>query len=124
MKDTYRRNAGIKLFLSWVLLISCLSLLSRSQESNSPARLQQMLSDVLNFEAMPNGNMPAGWDGGPAGTIFSDSSVVHSGKRSARIERSAESSGEFSTITKCLPIEFSGTTLEFTGYLRTQEVGN
>ena len=122
MKDTFRFNAGIQLFVSCVLLVFSLSLGLRSQEPNSPATLRQMLSDVLNFEAAPNDNMPAGWGGGPAGTIFSDDTVVHSGKRSARIERTAESGGEFSTITKCLPIDFSGTTLEFTGYLRTQEV--
>ena len=47
------------------------------------------LESVLDFEATPRGNQPGGWGGGPAGTIFADETVVHGGKRSARLERTA-----------------------------------
>jgi len=49
-----------------------------------------------------------GWGGGPAGTIFFDSSVVHGGRVAARLDRDANSPEEFTSITRRLPIEFGG----------------
>ena len=68
--------------------------------------------------------MPGGWGGGPAGTIFVDDEVVHGGRWSARIERRLESLSNFSTITQSLPIDFSGTTIELRGFLRTKDVSD
>jgi C-terminal processing protease CtpA/Prc len=80
------------------------------------------LESVLDFEANPRGNQPGGWGGGPAGTIFVDEAVVHGGKRSARLERTADSSGALTSLTKALPMSFTGTTIELRGFLRTQDV--
>ena len=66
--------------------------------------------------------MPGGWGGGPSGTIFADDKVVHGGKGSARLERNAESTSDFSTITKSIPIDFAGAEIELRGYLRTEDV--
>jgi C-terminal processing protease CtpA/Prc len=64
--------------------------------------------------------MPGGWRGGPPGTIFTEDKVVHGGKRSVRLERQIGSPNTFSTITKSIPINFSGTTLELRGFLGTE----
>jgi len=77
---------------------------------------------LLGFEGPPNGNVPGGWGGGPEGTIFADDKVVHGGHRSARLERNAESPLEFSTITKSIPMDFTGSTITLRGYLRTEDV--
>jgi hypothetical protein len=74
----------------------------------------------LSFEASPKGDMPGGWRGGPPGTIFVDAEVVHGGRLSVRIERGAASPNDFSTITKSIPLDFSGATIELRGYLRTE----
>ena len=68
--------------------------------------------------------MPGGWQGGPPGTIFADDKVVHGGHWSARIERHAESPNGFSTITKSIPIDFSGTSMELRGFVRTEDVSD
>jgi hypothetical protein len=81
-------------------------------------------SRILTFEAAPVNGTPAGWSGGPPGTIFLDTKVVHGGHGAARIERNATSLENFSTITASIPVDFSGGTLELRGFLRTEDVSN
>jgi hypothetical protein len=38
-----------------------------------------------------------------AGTIFADGEIVHGGRWSVRLERSAASAQAFSTLTKAIP---------------------
>lgn len=90
----------------------------RSTNSNSA------LSASLAFEEAPVGDMPGGWHGGPAGTIVVDDKVVHGGRWSARIERRPNSPNQGSEITKSIPIDFSGTTIELRGFLCTEDVDN
>jgi C-terminal processing protease CtpA/Prc len=80
------------------------------------------LTPMLGFELRPHGTMPGGWTGGPADTIFVDDQVVHSGRWSVRIERKTESRKNYSTLTKIIPIEFAGETIELRGYLQTEDV--
>jgi hypothetical protein len=80
------------------------------------------LTKALSFEAEPNGDMPAGWGGGPPGTVFADDKVVHGGRWSARIQRHPGSPSDFSTITNAIEMEFAGTSIELRGFLRTEEV--
>jgi C-terminal processing protease CtpA/Prc len=79
---------------------------------------------ILAFEEPSANETPAGWGGGPPGTIFPDTQVVHGGHGAARIERRATSSGNFSTITTSLPMDFSGGTVELRGFLRTEDVSD
>src|SRR5215469_13187779 len=79
------------------------------------------LALLLNFEAPALGER-GGWSGGPPGTLFIDDTVVHGGKHSGRIDRDESSSGEFSTFTKSLPIEFTGKSLQMRGWLRLENV--
>jgi len=85
------------------------------------------LAQVLNFEATPEGHLPAGWSGGPPQTgpletIWIDNKVVHGGIHSVRLERTANSANEFSTVTKRIPLGLSGKQLELRGFLLTETV--
>jgi hypothetical protein len=78
--------------------------------------------NVFTFDEESPGKMPAGWGGGPANTISVDDSVAHSGKNSVRMVRDAESAGSFSTISRKIPLTYSGESLELRGFLRTETV--
>ena len=80
------------------------------------------LDTQLSFETDHTGNRPRGWGGGPPGTISVDSQTVHGGRWSARLERTATSPDGFSTMTKALPVDFAGTTVEWRGFLRSDTV--
>jgi hypothetical protein len=82
----------------------------------APASAQAGAADTtLRFDARD-------WGGGPPGTIYFDSSVVHGGRVAARLERSANSPHGFTSITKRLPVEFAGRSIELRGFLRTESV--
>jgi C-terminal processing protease CtpA/Prc len=80
------------------------------------------LDPILSFEGSTAGGVAAGWGGGPAGTLFADDEIVHGGSWAGRIERTAESPGEFSALTTMIPMDFAGTTIELRGFLRTEGV--
>lgn len=80
------------------------------------------LAAELTFEAPHTGSIPRGWGGGPPETIFLDERIVHGGRWSARLERSANSPQSFSTITKALTMDFAGSSIEWRGFLRTEDV--
>src|SRR5215813_1436223 len=69
---------------------------------------QTNLTKILGFENEPDGDKPGGWFANPPGTVFNDETIIHSGKWSVRIERNAQSSGEFSVIGRSISWEFSG----------------
>jgi C-terminal processing protease CtpA/Prc len=100
----------------FVIALACsmLPLLCQTQEAE--------LAEILNFETEHTGGSPRGWGGGPGGTIFVDGNVVHSGRWSARIERRPDSPNTFSTITKAIPMDFVGKSIELRGFLRTEDV--
>src|SRR5579872_4016502 len=66
--------------------------------------------------------MPGGWTGNPTETIFVDSEIVHGGRASVRINRNADSAGNFTAISKVFDIDIYGKTLELRGFLRTKDV--
>ncbi|HKR22829.1 MAG TPA: hypothetical protein VJS17_09555, partial [Pyrinomonadaceae bacterium] len=66
---------------------------------------QPSLTKILGFENEHTGDKPGGWSANPPGTVFIDDKIVHGGKWSVRIERSAESSGQFSAISRSVPWE-------------------
>ena len=111
------------LMLAGILLGTLLSGICRSQETSAiNSRSQSALEPALGFEVPLEGGKPQGWGGGPEGTLFLDDKAVHGGKSSARIERNASSPNNFSTFTKSLPIDFTGSSLELRGFLRTEDV--
>jgi hypothetical protein len=80
------------------------------------------LARILSFETEHPNGFPGGWGGGPRETISVDDKVVHGGKWSVRLRRKEGESGDFSTITKGFPVDFTGSTLVLRGFLRTEDV--
>jgi C-terminal processing protease CtpA/Prc len=83
---------------------------------------QKGLTKILGFENEQSGDKPGGWFANPPGTIFNDGKIIHSGQWSVRIERNAQSPGDFSVIGRSIPWEFSGKSIEIRGFLRTEDV--
>jgi len=106
-------------------LCTAIALVLQAQDTKPEKSAHRLnLEAALSFEAPPQGEMPGGWSGGPPGTISVDDKVVHEGRYSARIERHPDSPSNFSTVTNSIPIEFSGTTIELRGFLRTEGVSD
>jgi hypothetical protein len=80
------------------------------------------VADILGFEVQGSGGLPAGWIGGPAGTVSIEGDMVRSGSRAVVLDRSAHQSGSFSTISAAIPIDFTGERIELRGFLRTKNV--
>lgn len=80
------------------------------------------LASILNFEVAQPGVYPAGWSGGPRETNFVEREIVHSGRAAARIERSPSSEGAFSSLTRSVPMDFTGHRVELRGWIRTEGV--
>ncbi len=99
------------------LSIALLPLFCRAQPVKRAA-----LEPILSFEAEHKGNSLGGWGGGPPVTISVDDKVFHGGKWAARLERNASSEGTYSIISISLPIDFSGTSIELRGFLKTEDV--
>ena len=89
----------------------------RSQMSD-----RSTLDRSLGFEDQQGGDFPVGWAGRPAGTISLDNKIVHSGKWAARLVRNPAGPDGFTRIFKVIPVDFSGMTIEYRGFLRTEDV--
>ena len=119
-------NRFVALCLAWLCISAPALFLGRpaaAADDTKPAKAPDHpgLAEILSFETPQTNTSPAGWGGGPEGTIFVDDKVVHGGHWSARIER-GDSSQQFSSLTKSLPVDFSGRRVELRGYLRTEKV--
>jgi len=102
-----------------------LALLFATLTLSAPAQAPQSLNSlapILSFEAPQPVDMPRGWGGGPAGTIFVDNKIVHGGQWSARLELDAASSDGASRLIAYIPADFAGSRIEWRGYLKTQDV--
>ena len=104
----------------FLLALTCAATLVQVQAQN--AKLATDLPAILNFETEHAGTMPRGWGGGPPETIFVDHDVVHGGRSSARLDRNSRSPEMFSTITNSVPVDFGGKTIEWRGFVRTEDV--
>ena len=103
----------------------CITLTGSGRAQNQSASAGPELDSTLTFEATQNGTMPAGWGGGPPGTVFVDGDVVHGGRWAARLERAPDLGGQpFSTLTRSIPVDFAGTTIEWRGFLRSENVSD
>jgi len=108
-------------FPAFALAISLLS----AFPSSSQAREDK--SKVLTFEAAGTTSPLSEWKGVPQGgpgTLFLDSMVVHEGRYSGRIERTAQSPLEFSAFALPIPIDFTGDTLELRGWMKYEGVAD
>lgn len=94
-----------------------LSVSTLAQDAASDADVQR----VLGFEDQTSATL-SGWYTNPPGTVSADDHVAHSGHWSVRLQGDAQSVGAFSVITRVLPVDFQGTTVELRGFLRLQGV--
>lgn len=104
-----------RLVLAAVFLAACVQALAQSNVTR--ANVQQ----GLGFEDQ-TGAVLTGWYSNPPGTVSADNSVSHTGRWSARLQRDAKSAGTFSVLTRLLPVDFKGGTVELRGYLRLKDV--
>jgi C-terminal processing protease CtpA/Prc len=85
----------------------------------------QNIATIFGFENNSSaGVFPTGWSSNTEVGIVTDNQFVHSGKFSTRIDRTASSTPSFSTITQHLPIDFAGTTIQWRGWIKMQDVGD
>src|ERR1044072_655515 len=105
----------------FALMLAAASSCSAQTPPTTPTD-QTSLTKILGFENEHSGDKPGGWFANPPGTVFMDDKIVHGGQWSVRIERNAQSAGEFSVIGRPISWEFSGKTIELRGYLRTEDV--
>jgi hypothetical protein len=82
------------------------------------------LAAVLNSETDHPRGRPGGWFMAPPECAFADEKIVHGGRWSARIERPAGSSGNFSGISKNLPLAVQGQQITLRAFVRTDSVTN
>jgi hypothetical protein len=86
-----------------------------------PAVSRADVQKSLGFEDQTSSAL-TGWWAYPPGSGTADNGVAHTGKWSVRLARDAKSDGSFSVITRKLPVDFQGGTVELRGYLRLQDV--
>lgn len=91
-------------------------LLAQNPSGQTSPRLT--VQDSLSFTS----DSLEGWYSSPGANPHVDSDVHHSGPASVRLDRDSASTSDFSAISKALPIDFSGGTVEFRGFLRTKDV--
>jgi hypothetical protein len=102
------------------LLCAALTLSGHAQNQN--ASVGPQLESTLTFEGTHTGASPSGWGGGPPGTVFVDGDVVHSGRWAGRLERTATSPQAASALANSVAVDFGGTTIEWRGFLRSENV--
>jgi C-terminal processing protease CtpA/Prc len=100
--------------------VAGLALLLSKPDARAQLSERATLEASLGFEDQQGGDHPIGWRPNPPETIWLDSKVVHSGKWAVRLARDAGSS--FSAMFKAIPVDFAGTTIEYRGFLRTEDV--
>jgi len=102
-----------RLFVIAAVLISAVT--GGAQDTSSLPR-------ILSFEVDHPAGVPGGWNVSPPGSAQADEKIVRGGRWSARIERAAGSAGEFSGISKVLPLDVAGKTIVLRAFLRTEDV--
>jgi C-terminal processing protease CtpA/Prc len=79
-------------------------------------------TDDIGFGPAGSDGVPAGWGGGPPGTLAVDEQVRHGAHRSVRIARDATSPDAFSALRTMTALQVAGATIELRGFLKTQDV--
>lgn len=104
-----------------ILVLLVFALACHAQQPTTPTD-QPALTKILAFENERGGDLPRGWFGNPPGTVFTDDKIIHGGQSSIRIERNAQSNGQFSVLGRMVVWEFPGKTIEMRGFVRTEDV--
>src|SRR5579872_3899927 len=81
------------------------------------------LTELLTFEKQPSLG-PGAWFAYPPKDASIDDKIYHAGGHSIRIERQADSDGQFSGVNYALPVDFGGTTIVLKGFVRMENVSD
>ena len=101
------------------MAVLSLSVSSLAQDAATNTNVQR----TLGFEDQTSTKL-SGWYAYPPGTVSADDHVAHSGHWSVRLTRDVSSAGTFSVITRTLPANFRGSTIELRGFLRLEDVSD
>jgi len=99
--------------------------LALAWSGHSQIYTRQNIATIFGFENNGHaGDLPAGWDSSISVgvSIVTDNQFVHSGNYSARISRTDSSKPSSSTMSLVLPIDFAGTTIQWRGWIKMQNV--
>ncbi len=90
----------------------------------APSQPSPRLTVQESLEFAPEGDTtaPSGWFINPRATVHVDNQVVHAGRWSVRFDRNSSSEGDFSVISRSIPVDFAGGEVELHGFLRTKDV--
>jgi hypothetical protein len=101
-----------------VIALAVVILVSASHLAQVPADL----TAILTFETTQAGGVLTGWSTSPANSAVADGTIVRTGFWSARLERTDKSGGDFSGLSKNIPLDVAGKTIALRGFLRTEGV--
>src|SRR5438105_15844926 len=103
-------------FLFWMALVA---------PAYAQTYTRQNIATILGFENNSQaGVFPTGWNGNARAGIVADDQLVRSGKYSTRIDRTASSPPSLSGIAQSIPVDFSGKTIFWRGWIKRQNVGD
>jgi hypothetical protein len=100
-----------------LLSVAALLIASASARPQDPP-----LAAVLTFETTHAGGVLAGWSTSPANSAVADDAIKRTGFWSARLERTDTSEGDFSGLSKNIPLDVAGKTIRLRGFLKTENV--
>ena len=81
------------------------------------------LAEILTFEKQPSIG-PGAWYAYPPNDASIDDKIFHGGGHSVKVERQADSAGQFSGVNYSLPVDFGGTTIVLKGFVRMEDVSD
>lgn len=103
-------------------LVTLLIAVALAPVASPQALSRQNIANILGFENSTPDTFPAGWGTNAPDHIRADGAVAHSGRMSARIERTASSQPDFSTISAVIPADFTAQTIELRAWLKLEDV--
>lgn len=109
------------LCLPLCLSLACLLGFSAEAGFGEAASSFATVQQELGFEQQ-TGAALKDWHTNPPGTVKADDQVAHTGRWSARLQRDEKSAGTFSVMTRMLPVDFAGGTVELRAFLRLKDV--
>ena len=91
--------------------------------ASNPALTPENVATILSFEGPTSSNVLASvYRIAPGSQVSLDTTVVHGGKQSGRIERTASSPNQVTSLGVSIPADFTGQVVQLRGYLRVEDV--
>lgn len=111
------------LLVQAVLCAMCPARVAKADSPGScPSPFSKNFPGVLEFGMPAHEGVPGGWTGMPQGTVSLMPKAALHGHRIVQIDRTKDSPSKFSFISLCIPVDFTGKTITFRGFLSTGNV--